>query len=288
MRTNPVRAPRLNLRRRWYAVQGEDRFLTPAARLRVPTQDGETIAVSRLEGPEDGRVAIVLAHALLGYRTKPPWRRLADALAREATVYAMDLRGHGDSSGACSGGPLEANDVRAVIARARQDGFDQVISVGGSLGGAAVLFEAASTATADAICAISPPSRWVADTLHLPAADGGVLRRRLVWLFVSPVAQAGAELAFGTRIAREWVGGEPPIEVADRLGLPMLIVHGDDDHLFPLSGVHELVSRSQGRTDLWVIEGFGHCEDGFTDDFCRELGPRLLALLDRDDQDEVA
>lgn len=286
MRTNPVRAPRLNLRRRYHAARGEDRFAVPAQHLTVETEDGERLAVSRLGSDRD--VAIVLAHALLGYRTKPPWRRLAEGLAEHATVYATDLRGHGDSSGFCSGGPLEANDIRAVVARARADGFEKVITVGGSLGAAAVIFEAASTASADAICAISPPSHWVADTLHLPAADGGVLRRRLMWLFGSPVAQVGAELAFGTSIAREWVGGEPPLAVADRIDLPTLVVHGDDDHLFPLDGVEQFVAHCRGETELWVIDGFGHCEDGFSSDFCSMLGPRLLALLESRGEDEVA
>jgi uncharacterized protein len=286
MRTNQVRAPRLNLRRQWYAVRGEDRFALPAERTTVETEDGERLAVSKLGSDPD--VAIVLVHALLGYRTKPPWRRLAEALAEHATVYATDLRGHGDSTGFCSGGPLEANDVRAVVARARADGYKKVIAVGGSLGAAAVIFEAASTGSADAICAISPPSNWVADTLHLPAADGGVLRRRLMWLFGSPVAQVGAELAFGTSIAREWVGGEPPLAVADRIQVPTLVVHGDNDHLFPLDGVEQFVSQCNGETDLWVIEGFGHCEDGFGPEFCAQLGPRLLELIEDLDEDEVA
>lgn len=287
MQTNPVRAPRLNLRRRWYALRGEDQWAVPTRELTVHTEDGERIAVSRLG--DNPRVAIIVAHALLGYRTKPPWRRLSEALASAGTVYAMDLRGHGDSSGDCSGGPLEANDVRAVIAQARADGFERVVAVGGSLGAAGVIFEAASTAHADAVCVISPPSRWVADLIHLPASDGGVLRRRLMWLFGSPLAQAGAELIFGTRIARTWVGGEPPLEVVDRIPpMPMLVIHGDDDHLFPLDAVHELIERCGAQAELWTIPGFGHCEDGFTEEFCMQLATRIAGLVEVSPEDEVA
>lgn len=276
--TNPVRA-RLNLRRRWLRLRGRDRFGVPARHLFIETEDQIRIAATRL-GPSDGSVAVVVVHALLGYRTKPPWVKIAEALAERFAVYSIDLRGHGDSGGECSGGPLEANEVRAAIARARADGFRTVITVGGSLGGSAVIFEAASSGAADLAVAISPPPRWAIDLLHHPSADGGSLRRRLVWLFRSRAAMRGASLLFGVRMARHWVGGEPPIEVVDRLRTPLFVIHGADDHLFPIELISELVSRAATPTGFWLLETFGHCEDGFTSEWCATFTRRLVRIAE--------
>lgn len=265
---------RLNARRAWNRARGRDRWAVPATELRVRTSDGVSLAVTRLgSNPEQ---AIVVAHALLGYRTKPAWRRLSEALAQRFTVYAVDLRGHGDSDGECAGGPLEALDVRAVVERARADGFGWVGTLGGSLGGAAVLFEAASSGTSDLVCAISPPARWIRDTLSLPTADGGVLRARLLQLFNSKPAQAVAAIAFGVRMSRRWIGAEAPIEVVHRIApRPLLIIHDEHDHLFPGSTIRELVEHAGDPTQLLLLDGFGHCEDGFDDAFCAWL-PELL------------
>lgn len=265
---------RINARRAWSRARGRDGWTIPATELRVVTPDGVSLAVSRLGSAPDR--AIVVAHALLGYRTKPSWRRLSEALAERFTVYAVDLRGHGDSDGECSGGPLEAIDVRAVVAQARRDGFEWVGTVGGSLGGAAVIFEGASTGSSDLVCAISPPARWLRDTITMPASDGGVLRGRLLHLFESRAAQAAVALAFGVRISRRWTGAESPLEVAHRISpRPLLIIHDELDHLFPGSTIRELIERAGDPKQLWMIERFGHCEDGFDEPFCAWLTETL-------------
>lgn len=261
---------RLNARRAWNRARGRDAWSLPSSEHRVTTSDGISLAVTRL-GTNPER-AIVVAHALLGYRTKPPWRRLSEALAERFTVYAVDLRGHGDSAGECSGGPLEALDVRAVVSLARADGFRWVGTLGGSLGGAAVIFEGASTGTSDLVCAISPPARWIRDTLNLPTSDGGVLRSRLLQLFNSRGAQAAVSVAFGVRMSRRWTGSEAPLEVAHRIApRPLLIIHDEHDHLFPGSTVRELIDRAGDPKQLWLIDDFGHCEDGFDPSFCAWL-----------------
>lgn len=263
----------MDLRRTLGRLRGTDGWSVPSTELRVTTEDGVDLAVSRLGGRRDR--AVVLAHGLLGYRTKPAWRRLSEGLSRSFSVYAMDLRGHGDSAGACSGGPLEALDVRAGIEAARRDGARWVATVGGSLGGAAALFEAASTAYSDLVVAISPPSRWVRDLLHEPTEDDGTLRHRILWVFGSEPARVGARALLGTHIARGWAGVEPPIDAVDRCKRPLLIIHGDDDHLFPISTIEEMYRRAPEPKELEVRPGFGHCEDGFTDSFIEELREKL-------------
>lgn len=265
---------RINARRAWNRARGRDAWTVPATEHRIVTSDGVSLAVSRLgSNPER---ALVVAHALLGYRTKPAWKRLSEALSQRFTVYALDLRGHGDSSGECAGGVLEALDVRAAVELARADGFGWVGTVGGSLGGAAVIFEGASAGSSDLVCAISPPARWIRDTLNLQTSDGGVLRGRLLQLFNSRGAQAAAAMLFGVRMSRRWTGSEAPLEVAHRIApRPLLIIHDEHDHLFPGSTVRELVERAGDPKQLWMLDEFGHCEDGFDAAFCGWLADTL-------------
>lgn len=266
---------RTNLRRNWYQIQGHDRWSVPATDLRVRTDDGVGLVVTRLGAEHD--IAVVVAHSFLGYRSKPAWRRLCESLSKSFRVYALDLRGHGQSDGECSGGPLEALDVRAVVALARAEGCAWVATVGGSLGGAAVIFEAASSASSDLVCAISPPSRWVRDLLHEPTLDGGALRRQILWMFGSLPAQMAARVAFGTRITRGWAGTEPPIEVVDRIRVPFMLVHGEDDHLFPASVTVDMFKRAIEPKQLVLRDRFGHCEDGFDLEFCDWLRGALVS-----------
>ena len=97
-----------------------DGFGLPHSHFWVDTTDGVRLAGSRI-GQESDTV-VVLVHGFMGYRTKPKWRTLAEGLAERFTVYAFDLRGHGQSQGACSGGEREALDVHAVVQHARARG----------------------------------------------------------------------------------------------------------------------------------------------------------------------
>jgi fermentation-respiration switch protein FrsA (DUF1100 family) len=57
---------------------------------------------------------------------------------------------------------------------------------------------------------------------------------------------------------------ESPAEVAGRIApTPLLIVHGDRDHYFPLRHV-ELLAAAAPTAQLWVEEGMGHAETATT------------------------
>jgi alpha-beta hydrolase superfamily lysophospholipase len=87
---------------------------------------------------------------------------LAEALAHLGTAYVLDFRGHGASGGRTTLGDLEALDVRAVVSLARREcgASACVVSVGSSMGGIAVLRDAAEFASADAVVSISAPAVW--------------------------------------------------------------------------------------------------------------------------------
>lgn len=251
-------------------ARGErDAYAVPHTMFWADASDGVRIAGTRLG--EDPDTAIVLAHGFMGYRTKRPWRVLAEGLAERFTVFTFDLRGHGQSAGACTGGEAEMLDVQAVVAHARARGFRRVVTVGGSLGGIAVILEAGTFNDTDGVVAISTPALW--------GASESKAVRRMTWVFTTPTGRALARRIMGTRIEMQWGDPAPPAEVIGKIDAPVLIVHGQDDHFFPPADAELLYERASEPKKLLLLPSFGHAEDGFTAAFAATLSDEIDALV---------
>lgn len=251
---------------------GGDGFRVPHVHFWCDTEDGVRIAGSILGERRDG-AAVVFAHGFMGYRTKPGIRVLTEALAQRFAVFVFDLRGHGQSHGFCTGGDLEMHDVHAIVRYARARGFGRVVTVGGSLGGIAVIREAAHYRDVDAMVSISAPALW--------GVSESKAVRRATWLFTTPLGRAVAHRVLGTRISLTLdPTAEAPAEVISRIApAPVLIVHGDNDHFFSLQQAELLHERAGEPKKLWVVPGFGHAEDGFSPEFARRLADEIESLL---------
>ncbi len=249
-------------------TRASHRFSEPHVGFWCDTADGVRLAGSML-GPRDAEVAVVFAHGFMAYRTKPKFRLLSEILAKRYAVFAFDLRGHGQSGGECTGGDREAFDVEAVVGAARARGFMRVVTVGASLGGIAVIRHAAMFRDVDGVVAISTPARW-----------GGTSKpvRRITWLFASPVGRRIAH-ELGVKLGTSWGDPEPPEAiVADIAPIPLVIVHGDDDHFFPPAEAQRLFDAAHDPKTLLILPGFGHAEDGFTPAFGERLTKEIEAL----------
>jgi pimeloyl-ACP methyl ester carboxylesterase len=243
------------------------RFRVPAEPIFVTTTDGVTLRGSRLG---TGHPAVVLCHGFLGWHRKPRAARLADWLAGRFSVYAFDHRGHGQSDGVCTFGDREIEDVSAVVARAREDGHTRVMTVGTSMGGIAAIRHAALVGGVDGVVAISAPARWEG---HESAAA-----RRVRWLSST---SRGRRLgrALGVRLSDTWGEPEPPEDVVGRIApIPLVIVHGHDDHFFEEEEAWRLYRRAGHPKRLLLAGRFGHAEDGFTEQFADRLAGEIAAM----------
>lgn len=259
-----------NRSRRW---AGPSAFLArpyalPAKDFSVATEDGVPLVGHRLGG---GDVALVFCHGFLGWHRKPRLVRFQEALAADFTVYAFDLRGHGASGGRSSFGADEHHDVDAVVRRARGDGFDRVVTFGGSMGGIAVLRHAALLGGVEGVVTVSTPARWNG---HASAAV-----RRLTWLTAT---QAGRWVlgGAGVRATPSWTWAEAPADLVARIApIPLAIVHGRDDHFFDEEEAWVLYRRAGEPKRLLLADRFGHAEDGYTPAFARQVGDLVRRML---------
>jgi pimeloyl-ACP methyl ester carboxylesterase len=245
---------------------------------RLATGDGERLAAVHLPGPAEPErpLAVVVAHGFTGSLRKPGLQAIIRALATHAGVIAFDFRGHGASTGHSTLGDKEVLDVDAAVRHARELGYADVVTCGWSMGGSVVLRHAALVGGVDAVVSVSAVSRWFyRDTPPM---------RRLHWAVETRVGRLIAHRAFGTRI---WPHGwdevpESPVEVVGRIApIPLLVVHGDSDHYFPVEHPQALFDAAQEPKELWLLEGFGHAESAATPELLERIGAHLPALVAR-------
>lgn len=251
----------------------------PHETVTLTTRDGVRLAASYLPGPDGGAgPAVLIAPGFAGHRTKPAYALLAERLAQRVGVLAVDLRGHGGSGGRCTFGVREVLDVVAAADWLRARGHRWVAAIGASMGGAAVLRAAGLDRRGRfaAVCAISSPARWgLAET---PAMRGISRTVTVGWYR----ALVGGLLH--VRIApNPWAAGagaEPaaPLALVEAIApVPLLLVHGSDDHYLRPSQAELLHAAAAEPRALWLEPaGFGHAEDGLRRAFADDLARAVL------------
>jgi pimeloyl-ACP methyl ester carboxylesterase len=242
------------------------RWRIPAAPFRVVTDDGVRLAGTRLGPPDPTRPALVMAHGLMGWHRKPRFAVFAELLTAWFTTYPFDLRGHGESEGLSDFGRAEIEDVDAVVRRAREDGHGTVVTLGTSLGGISVIRHGGLRGGVDGVAAISSLAYW---DWHADA-DPAVMRRFRA-RFESAPGREALRLA-GVRITAEWSAPESPEDVIGKIApVPVVIVHGEDDRLFPPAHARRLYDAANEPKHLLIGRGFGHADDGLSQAFARRL-----------------
>ena len=111
--------------------------------------------------------------------------------------------------------------------------------------------------------------------------------RRLHRVVGDPAGRLAARVGRRTRItATPWADPLPiePREAAAALApIPLLVVHGDADHYFPLDHAYQLAAGGD-HVELWVEPGFDHAENAISDELTERIAgwvEQTLGLPDR-------
>jgi pimeloyl-ACP methyl ester carboxylesterase len=221
------------------------------------TEDGVPIEAVHLEG--NRAVCFVISHGFTLHWQRPNVWRIANRLNRRGGVIAFDFRGHGRSGGATTLGDKEIKDLNTVVAYARELGYDQVISVGFSMGASIALRHAGLLGGVDAVVSVSGPGRWY--------YRGTPSMRRVHWAVEHRLGRILTKRLLRTRIsAGRWDPVPiPPANAAARISpTPLLIVHGDRDEYFPSDHAGQLFEAAGEPKELWIEHGFGHAESAIS------------------------
>jgi pimeloyl-ACP methyl ester carboxylesterase len=239
------------------------------------TADGVRLAASRWDGGTD--LAFVVLHGFTGSSRAPHVVRICTQLAAGgATVLAPDFRGHGRSGGRSTVGKDEILDVAVAVQQLRADGCRAVAVIGWSMGGSVALRYAGLGGDVDAVVSVSSPGAWF---------ERGTRPMRIVhWLCETRTGRLACRVARRTRLA----GGswdevpESPEEVIGAIApTPLLIVHGDADHYFPLRHV-DLLAAAAPTAQLWVEPGMGHAETATSAELLARIEAWVRSVVSRD------
>lgn len=163
------------------------------------------------------------------------------------SAYRNDVEAPASPDGRYNLGLSEWRDVEAAVRFALERGARDVVLVGWSMGGAAVLQLLDRSPLADAVRAV---------VLDSPVVDWGhVLRYHAGEYRLPQVMATTLAHLIGQRWARRLVGVHEPLDVAqtnwerraDELRHPMLITHSDADEVVPMAPSQAL---AQARPDL--------------------------------------
>lgn len=213
------------------------------------TADRLTLRGWFLESP-GARAAIVLVHDLEATRADVDRRFMdltRDYVRRGYSVFTFDLRGHGESGGVRDTlGRDESLDVAAAVAcvRRRTPGVP-VILHGFGFGAAVSLVAVANRTEVTAV---------VADSAFPTMRE--YLHRRWRWLPPPALTVVG-------RVARRLYGADidalQPGAIVNRVAVPVLYIHNQDDPMLPPSCTLNLAAASlDARDRVWIAAGRGH------------------------------
>jgi len=235
----------------------------------IDLPEGRIRYARRGQGPR----TVVLVHGFGGDLDN--WLFNIDALAESATVYALDLPGHGQSVKAVADAS-PAGLARTLLAFMDALGIDKAHLVGHSLGGA-VAIEAARRAPGKvaSLALISSAGlgpeingeyitgfvnaasrRDMKPVVENLFADPGKVTRQLVEDLLKYKRLDGVAAALGSLATGSFSEGRQKVQLGDvlgKLGLPVLVIWGAQDRIIPPSHA----TRAPGAK-VEVIEGAGH------------------------------
>ncbi len=248
---------------RYYGLYVAPPRYRPEQRLTLTTADGVRLNAWRLDGPADALCTFVLVHGFVNSSRSPGVHRFAHLLARRGHVIVPDMRGHGRSGGLCSMGRNEPLDVAAAVAAAPR-GLP-VVTIGTSLGGAAVLMHAGASGTVAGVVGISAPAWGDLDRV------GTHRVRKLVSGRVGRVVLAAA---LRTRVGPDCIylpdAGSLVANIAPAF---TVVAHDRDDWYFGPQHAESIYEWANEPKALWWYEDAGHGGDLLTE----ELAERIMA-----------
>ena len=216
-------------------------YRKPHTAFQVVAQDGVQVRGVHLN--DDHPTLLIYCHGFLSGKNYLHIQRWAEMLSDDLDVIAFDFRGHGESGGATTFGDKELLDVAAVMDYAMRFGYQRIVLMGSSMGGAVSIRYAADDARVNAVVTLGA----FAHGQFRAMAMGGL------GLLKIPLSRAVMRHAYATRIER----AQPPYAPRDFVSKisprPLLIVHGEYDALIPLSHARELYENAREPKQLYVI-----------------------------------
>ncbi len=240
-----------------------------------------TLYIKRPDGPNIGK-ALLVAH-ISSADSNTAARMAAVQWGSFLSDVGITVVAHAYNESDSAYGQFDLQDTLVALEWLNGDGaedldIDQVFLQGTSRGGV-IAYQAAFRAEPDQLAGVIA-DRGVSNFLLLDEARD---------LYLS--GAFGETIRRATQLTLEWIGVLPEDDPEpwkalsasynlDRITIPMLIMHGDQDRLVPVEQAIDFMDRARqiGRDDirLIVLEGLGHYTVGFSPDYRQAVTDFIL------------
>jgi len=252
---------------------------TPAAEniafeeIRFPTRKGKTLYGWWIAACDEPRPTIILMHGWgqnIG-KMLPAINKLAGL---GANILAFDLRNHGSSEADTHPNLLKfSEDLRAAvdyITTSRPEAGDKIAVLGFSVGGGAAIHASAHDARISSVVTVGAMARPI-DVMRYEMGKRHIPYIPIGWLILRY-----AELRIGIDFDEI-----APVNNIARSRAEILLIHGDQDKVVPVSQAHRLLEAGQpGKVQLWIVEGKGHNDCTYHPEFQDRVEKFLRTTLE--------
>jgi len=167
--------------------------------------------------------------------------------AQQYNVFLPDYRGYGKSEGSPSleGAQRDINSAMKYLLQRPDVDTERIVMLGQSLGGALSYYNVAHSPYRAKIKAL------IADSAF--SDYRGIVREKLGAFWLTWPLQWPLSFTIDNDYS--------PMLTIDKIGpIPLLIIHGDQDQVVPLSHGQALFDKAAQPKEMWVVEGGRHID----------------------------
>jgi len=214
----------------------------------VRAKDGLRIEFDHYKGGHEK--IIVIAHGFYNSKASSLLQELGQCLLGKYDVAIMDFRGHGKSGGLFHWASKEPMDLEAVLRCLRPD-YQKIAVIGFSFGAGIGMIVAGTTGLIDNLIFVSGPSEFKRIDFRWWELD---IDNDIIFN-LGPGGRGK-----GVRPGPFWHPKIQPMDIVEKLSVPVCYIHGDADWTIKPWHAQVLYERTPTRKHLRILEGGPHAE----------------------------
>ena len=220
----------------------------------LKTEDNIKIAINHYQTGHD--TVVIICPGWFMTKDSRAFKTIAGNFARNFDVISMDFRGHGRRGGFYTFTAKECKDLDTVVAYASEK-HNKIFIIGFSLGAGLALMYAAGHSELYGVIAVSPHARFYGIENHMWHPNA--------WI---PTLFKKFEPSrwFSIRPASPFLKKTNPIEIVDKINVPVLFIAGAKDKTVYPHHTKELFDKALCDKSFKLYENGIHAEDIFMDE----------------------
>lgn len=195
--------------------------------------------------------AVVIAHGFFNSKDAILLKELGQSLNGDYDVIIMDFRGHGKSGGLFYWTSKEYMDLETVLEYASKQ-YQKIGVIGFSLGAATSLITASKTDLIDSLISVSAPSELEKIEYRFWELD---FENDITYNLLGE-----GKIGKGIRSGPWWLKKDKPLNLVDKIKIPILYIHGDADWLIKPWHSKALYEKTTSRKRMAIIKNGPHAE----------------------------